>query len=147
MKRGEIAWVTPLGDGPRRHPLLRHLDLPPLGMPARSHALATKGLLFVTTGPSLYAPGEDAEDSGGSGSGTAAGGPSGPSEDELAWWREPPKLRALDKRTGAVLWEYELPANPDGTPMTFLLDDGRQVVVLALGGRDAPYELVAFALP
>ncbi|HUP23901.1 MAG TPA: pyrroloquinoline quinone-dependent dehydrogenase [Thermoanaerobaculia bacterium] len=137
MRRGEIAWVTPLGDGPRHHPLLRHLDLPPLGLPARSHAIVTKSLLFVTTGTSLYRPTPEAED----GDASATNG-----DEELAWWGESPKLRALDKRTGALLWEHELPANPDGTPMTFLLEDGRQVLVLALGGRGKPYELIAFGL-
>jgi quinoprotein glucose dehydrogenase len=146
LARGEIAWVTPLGDGPRHHPLLQHLDLPPLGLPARSHALATKSLLFVTTGPSLYSPQDGGEDSGGSGPADAAAGPTAPSEAETAWWRESPKLRALDKRTGTVLWEHELSASPDGTPTTFLLEDGRQVLVLAIGGRGKPYELVAVAL-
>jgi quinoprotein glucose dehydrogenase len=137
LNRGEIAWVTPLGDGPRHHPALRHLNLPPLGLPARSHALATKSLLFVTTGTSLYGP-EDPD---------GEGAPAGVvSEADAAWWRESPKLRALDKKSGAVLWEHELPGHPDGTPMTYLLEDGRQVLVLAIGGRGKPFELIAFAL-
>jgi len=46
LNRGVIGWQIPLGDGPRRHPLLAHLDLPPLGG-GRGWVLATRALLFV----------------------------------------------------------------------------------------------------
>ena len=49
LNRGEILWqVTNGGDGPRDHPAIAHLDLPPLGTPARAGVLVTKTLLFVT---------------------------------------------------------------------------------------------------
>jgi quinoprotein glucose dehydrogenase len=131
LNRGEIAWVTPLGEGPRRHPALRDLDLPPLGLGARSHVLVTGSLLFVVSDEKLYAP-EDRE--------AAAADP------ERAWQLEPPALRALDKRTGVVLWEHELPSTADGSPMTYL-HAGRQMLVFAMGGGGRPSELVAFALP
>ncbi|HVS62753.1 MAG TPA: pyrroloquinoline quinone-dependent dehydrogenase [Thermoanaerobaculia bacterium] len=128
LSRGEIAWVTVLGDGPRDHPALRHLDLPPLGLNARSHVLVTKTLLFVISAESLYRPEDDQAEN-----------------EELAWRFESPKARALDKRTGEILWEMELPAHADGSPMTYL-HEGRQLVVFALGGRGAPPELMALAL-
>ena len=46
------------GDGPRDHPLLKPLNLPPLGHPGRSAPLATKTLLFVGEGdPIMASPG------------------------------------------------------------------------------------------
>ena len=55
MNTGEHVWMTPTGSGDRirRHPRLRHLQLPPLGGDAsRSGPLLTKTLLLhaVTTG-------------------------------------------------------------------------------------------------
>ena len=43
------------------------------------------------------------------------------------------KLRAFDKRTGAVLWETALPAGGYATPATYEVG-GRQYVVIAAGG-------------
>jgi quinoprotein glucose dehydrogenase len=55
-------------------------------------------------------------------------------------------FRALDKKTGAVVFEMKLPANDTGGPMTYLLN-GRQYIVVALSGRGASPELIALALP
>jgi quinoprotein glucose dehydrogenase len=60
------------------------------------------------------------------------------------------KFRAFDRRTGQVLWEYQLPAGGFATPITYMVD-GRQYVVIAAGGTryglkpGGTYE--AFALP
>ncbi len=61
------------------------------------------------------------------------------------------KFRAFDKRTGALLWEHELPASAIGTPAVYEAG-GRQFIVTAAGGprtagepRGSTY--VAFALP
>ena len=60
-------------------------------------------------------------------------------------------FRAYDRRTGAVLWEFALPAGGQATPMSYSIG-GRQYVVLAAGGhgklktRQGDY-LMAFALP
>jgi quinoprotein glucose dehydrogenase len=43
-------------------------------------------------------------------------------------------FRAFDRRTGAILWEYALPAGGHATPMTYSLD-GKQYVVIAAGGH------------
>ena len=62
-------------------------------------------------------------------------------------------LRAFDVETGEELWEYELPAGGQATPMTYRLRaDGKQYVVIAAGGygrAGVPVgdSLVAFALP
>ncbi len=47
MNRGEIAWRTPHGNGPRGHKLLKDLDLPPLGNPNAAGVLVTRTLLFA----------------------------------------------------------------------------------------------------
>ena len=35
LNRGEQAWMVPNGDGPRDHPAIKHLNLPPLGHASR----------------------------------------------------------------------------------------------------------------
>ncbi len=63
-----------------------------------------------------------------------------------------PHIRAFDVSTGKLLWQAELPASGNATPMTYQVA-GRQFVVIAAGGHPAiPEEtqgdaLVAFALP
>ena len=47
MNRGEIAWQAPHGNGPRDHPLLQGLGLPPLGNPNAAGILVTRTLLFA----------------------------------------------------------------------------------------------------
>ena len=121
MNRGEIVWQQTLGDGPRDHPALAGLELPPLGQLARSHVLVTDTLLFVTTGRGL-------------GRGYAA-----------TTGLEQAYLRAFDKATGELLHERVLPAHTDGSPITYL-HEGRQYLVFALGGREEPQEIVAYAL-
>jgi quinoprotein glucose dehydrogenase len=60
------------------------------------------------------------------------------------------KLRAFDKRTGAVLWETALPAGGYATPSTYEAG-GRQYVVIAAGGGKMGTKsgdaYLAFALP
>jgi quinoprotein glucose dehydrogenase len=116
MNAGTIVWQVPIGDGPRRHPLLRDLNLPPLGG-GRGYPLLTRTLLFVAHRGSL------------------TGGPQGE--------REPPSLRALDKNTGAEVVKIELPLGPS-TPMTYM-HEGRQYIAMAAGGG-ARSEIVALAL-
>ncbi len=43
-------------------------------------------------------------------------------------------LRAFDKKTGKVVWEYQLPAGGFATPITYEMD-GKQYIVLAVGGN------------
>ena len=60
-------------------------------------------------------------------------------------WGGDPVLRAIDKHTGRVLREIELPGTQNGHPITYEVD-GRQLVVLSVGGRGMAPELVALAL-
>ena len=60
------------------------------------------------------------------------------------------KFRALDKRTGQVLWETQLPAGGYATPSTYVVN-GKQYVVIAAGGGKMGTKsgdaYVAYALP
>ena len=57
-----------------------------------------------------------------------------------------PVFRAYDKRTGEIIAEIELPASQVGLPMTYMLE-GRQYIVMSVGGPGHPAELVALTLP
>jgi len=117
MNRGEIVWMTANGDGPRNHPLLKDLNLPPLGIPGRPAPLLTKTLLFIGEG-------SDAVFNSGGGN----------------------KFRAYDKATGQVVWETELPAGTTGAPMAYM-SGGKQYIVVAVGAKNHDAEWVALSLP
>ncbi len=64
-------------------------------------------------------------------------------------WGGPPMFRAMDKATGEILWETEIPAgSTSGLPMTYM-HKGKQYVVVAAGSQEGriPAQLVAWALP
>ena len=50
LNKGDIAWRIPNGNGPRDHPALKSLNLPPLGTLGRPSPLLTKTLLFIGEG-------------------------------------------------------------------------------------------------
>ncbi|MDB5110326.1 MAG: pyrrolo-quinoline quinone, partial [Mucilaginibacter sp.] len=58
-------------------------------------------------------------------------------------------IRAFDKRTGQVLWEFRLPAGGFATPITYAVN-GKQYVVIAAGGSKNGHKpggkYIAFAL-
>ncbi|MCY7352210.1 MAG: PQQ-binding-like beta-propeller repeat protein [Cytophagaceae bacterium] len=60
------------------------------------------------------------------------------------------KLRAFDKKTGKIVWEYKLPAGGFATPITYMVG-GRQYIAIAAGGTRYGLKpggsYVAFALP
>ena len=122
LNRGVHVWMRPNGDGPRFHPLLKDLNLPPLGYPNRPAPLLTKTLLFLGEGSDAI-------------SGTAG-----------ADWTWGKKFRAYDKATGSVIWEMELPSGTTAGPMTYAIN-GKQYVVVAVGARNHPSEYVALSLP
>jgi len=117
MNRGEHVWVAPNGDGPRDHPLLAGLDVGPLGIANRAAPLLTRTLLFIGEGSDAVI---GTRDSG-------------------------PNVRAYDKATGEVLWTMELDAGTTGAPMSYM-HEGRQYIVVAIGGGDREAEFVALAL-
>jgi glucose dehydrogenase len=129
LNRGETKWTQAIGDGPRNHPLLKDLNLPPMGLPMRNAALVTRSLLFVMPG-----------------SGNLGGGRNLPigGRPLTKIPIEPTKIRALDKATGATVWEFDPPSRPLAAPMTFM-HQGKQYLVVAAGGGPSA-ELIAFTL-
>lgn len=57
-----------------------------------------------------------------------------------------PILRAIDKQTGDIIAEIELPNNQSGLPFTYE-HDGKQYLAMFVSGGGRPAELVAYALP
>ena len=111
--------------------MIRHLGLGRLGSPGRPPPLATRTLLFI---------GEGSDESP-----DRSRMPEGMPLEITAQYGEP-WFRAYDKQTGNVVWEMELPSGTTGAPMTYM-HDGRQYIVVAVTGRDAPGEFVALSLP
>lgn len=104
LNSGDHVWQIPLGDGIRQRVIDMGLPDPgPQGGGAYTGPLLTSTLLFIGH------------------AGTRDGAPGGPA------------LLALDKATGQTIHEIELPAIPNGTPMTYMWG-GRQFVVVAYGG-------------
>jgi quinoprotein glucose dehydrogenase len=120
LNRGEQKWMVANGDGPRNHPALKGLNVGPLGGAVPSSAIVTKTLLLVTEADQITP--RTPPDSGGR------------------------KFKALDKATGNTLWEMQLEAGANGTPMTYMFN-GKQYIVFAIGGTSHAAELVALALP
>jgi quinoprotein glucose dehydrogenase len=116
MNTGEHVWSAANGRGLEDHPLLAGLDLPTLGIASRPAALVTRTLLFMGDGGNVF------------------GG-----VQRNMWGKA---FRAYDKATGDVIWETELPTGVTGAPMTYM-HEGRQFIVVPIGGRDDPPEWVA----
>ena len=55
-------------------------------------------------------------------------------------------LRAYDKATGRQVGALLMPAPQSGSPMTYMVD-GKQYIVVAIGGGSYSSEYVAFTLP
>ena len=121
LNAGEILWTTANGDGPRDHPAIAHLNLPPLGHGGRAAPLVTKSLVFFGEGANVGAA-FLAEGSGGK------------------------MFRALDKATGDVVWELELPGGTTAAPISYMVD-GKQFIVATVGWEDMESEYVGLALP
>ena len=121
LNQGEILWTVANGNGPREHPALAHLDLPPLGQGGRAAPLVTKSLIFLGEGANVGAaflpPG-----SGGK------------------------RFRAFDKATGEIVWEMSLPGGTTAAPISYMLN-GKQYIVVTVGWDDMESEYVALALP
>jgi len=57
-----------------------------------------------------------------------------------------PKMRVVNKQTGEVITVMDLPDNQTGLPFTYE-HDGKQYLAMFVGGKSAPAQLVAYALP
>ncbi len=54
-------------------------------------------------------------------------------------------LRAYDKTNGKEVGAVFMPAPQTGSPMTYQLN-GKQYIIVAIGGADHPAEFVAYTL-
>ncbi len=60
-------------------------------------------------------------------------------------WGGDPWLRAIDKATGEIVHEIELPGTQNGHPVTYEVD-GRQLIAVSVGGPGQAPEIVGLAL-
>ena len=120
LDTGEIVWQVPHGETPdeiRNNIALKGLNIPRTGRPGIIGVLTTKSLLIAGEGGVF----------------TNAAGKKGA------------LLRAYDKATGKDVGAIFMPSGQSGSPMTYMLN-GRQYIVVAIGGQDYPGELVAYTL-
>jgi quinoprotein glucose dehydrogenase len=121
LDKGEIMWQIAHGETPdnvRNSPVLKGLDIPRTGRSGVIGTLVTKTLLIA----------------GESGFFTTPSGQRGA------------MLRAYDKTTGKEMGAVYMPAPQTGTPMTYMLN-GKQYIVVSIGGAGYPAEFLAFKLP
>jgi len=121
LNTGDRLWMIPNGQPPddiKNNPALKGVDTSKFGNPEKALLLLTKTLLFSADATGVT-----------------------PVNGAYA-----STFRALDKKTGATIFEMKLPTRATGVPMTYLAK-GKQYIVVAMGGRGEPAELVALALP
>jgi len=123
LDRGEIMWQVPHGDTPdsvRNHPALKGLNIPKTGQPGTSGV----GLMVTKT---LVVMGDS----------------------QITTTPQHPRgamLRAYDKATGNQVGAVYMPAPQSGSPMTYMWQ-GKQYIVVAVGGGNYSGEYIAFTLP
>jgi quinoprotein glucose dehydrogenase len=121
LNTGEHRWMAAVGDGPRDHPLLKGLNVPPLGERLQNiNVLLTRTLVFVGVIP--MAGGQTAESS---------------ARRKLIY--------VFDKTTGSLLHAIELDAFSAAAPMTYM-HGSKQYIVVATGSGPTS-ELIALNLP
>ncbi len=120
LNKGEILWQIAHGETPdniRNHPALKGLNIPRTGRSGNVGTLVTKTLVIAGE-PGVFTT------------------PSG---------QRGAMLRAYDKATGKELGAVFMPAPQTGSPMTYMLN-GKQHIVVAIGGSGYTAELLAFKL-
>ena len=118
---GTQTWQIAHGETPdeiRNHPALKGVKIPRTGMMGKIAPLATKALV-ICGDPEMYT-------------------------DETG--RRGARLRAYDKASGVEKGAVFMPGQQSGSPMTYMLN-GKQYIVLAISGRGAEAQFIAFRLP
>ena len=119
MDKGEILWQIAHGETPdniKNHPALKGLNIPRTGQPGIAGTLVTRTLLIA---------GESRVTTTSQGRGAM--------------------LRAYDKATGSEVGAVYMPSQQTGSPMTYMLN-GKQYIVVAVGGGTFPGEYIAYKL-
>ncbi|MEP7308417.1 MAG: PQQ-binding-like beta-propeller repeat protein [Acidobacteriota bacterium] len=117
MDKGDILWQVAHGETPdniKNHPALKGLTIPRTGQTGVIGTLVTKTLVIAGERQMTTTP-----------QGRGA------------------MLRAYDKATGREVAAVFMPAQQSGSPMTYMLN-GKQYIVLAIGGGTFPGEYVAY---
>ncbi len=120
LAEGTQTWQVPHGETPdeiRNHPALKGVKIPRTGMMGKISPLTTRALV-ICGDPQMYT-------------------------DETG--RKGARLRAYDKKTGTEVGAVFIPGEQSGSPMTYMLD-GKQYLVLAVGGRGVESRFIAFKL-
>jgi quinoprotein glucose dehydrogenase len=121
LNEGKMLWQVAHGETPdniRNSPALKGLAIPRTGQPGVAGTLVTKTL--VISGEKAFT--------------TTSTGQRGA------------MLRAYDKASGREQGAVYMPAPQTGSPMTYMLN-GKQYIVVAIGGQGFPAELLALRLP
>jgi quinoprotein glucose dehydrogenase len=121
LDKGDIAWQIAHGETPdnvKNHPALKGVDVPRTGRIGRIGVLATKSLVIAGEAGFFTTPDK----------------------------RRGAMLRAYDKATGKERGAVYMPAPQTGSPMTYMLD-GKQYIVVSIGGGSYSSELIAYKLP
>ena len=122
LNTGDHLWQVPFGRGPVDHPLLKPLELPPMG--SVFNAVVAEGGLLVTKTLLISFLAQ---------------------KDEIGPEARGSILIAIDKRTGETVGEVMVDQRLHGPPMTYSLN-GKQYIAVAGGGRNNDDELLVFAL-
>jgi quinoprotein glucose dehydrogenase len=121
LDKGEIAWKVAHGETPdniRNSPALKGITIPRTGRGGQVGVLTTSSLVIA----------------GERGTFTDAQGRNGA------------MLRAYDKASGNEAGAVFMPTGQTGAPMTYMAN-GKQYIVISIGGPNFPGELVAYKLP
>jgi quinoprotein glucose dehydrogenase len=121
MNKGEILWKIANAETPdnvRNHSALRGVNIPRTGRQANTIGLLVTKTLLIAGEPGTFT---------------------------LPDGRRGAMLRAYDKKSGSEVGAVYMPWGQTGTPMTYMLD-GKQYIVVAIGGQNYPSELLAFKL-
>lgn len=121
LNKGEILWEVAHGETPddiRNNPALKGLNIPRTGRAGIIGTLITKNLVIA----------------GEAGTFTTPSGQKGA------------MMRAYDKTNGKEVGAVYMPAGQTGSPMTYMLN-GKQYIVVAVGGPGYPAEFIAYRLP
>lgn len=121
LDKGDIVWQVPHGETPdnvRNNPALKGVSIPRTGR-AGNVGIVTTATLVVSGEPGFIT-----NDKGQRGA----------------------YLRAYDKASGKDAGAVFMPAGETGSPMTYMWN-GKQYIVIAVGGPGFPAELLAYRLP
>ena len=121
LNKGDILWQIAHGETPdniKNHPALKGVNIPRTGRGGIFGVLVTKSLVIAAERGTFTTP----------------NGKVGA------------MLRAYNKATGKDEGEVYMPMGQTGTPMTYMLN-GKQYIVVAVGGQGFPAEFIAYKLP